>query len=78
VVDNIKEIMNSDLQVITDNARLRPEKSEVFRLWCDNTKIYALTVFVPKYTFQKGLKKTIDWFTNLDNLRKYKIDIYNV
>ena len=78
VVDNIKEIMNSDVQVITDNARLRPEKSEVFRLWCDNTKIRELTGFEPKYSIKEGLKKTIAWFTNPNNLRKYKSDIYNV
>jgi len=78
VVDNIKEIMNSDVQVITDNVRLRPEKSEVFRLWCDNTKIRELTGFEPEYSIKEGLKKTIDWFTNPENLRKYKTDIYNV
>lgn len=78
VVDNIKEIMNSDVQVITDNARLRPEKSEVFRLWCDNAKMHALTGFTPKYTIQEGLKKTVEWFTNPEKLKKYKSDIYNV
>jgi len=78
VVENIKEIMNSNVQVITENARLRPEKSEVFRLWCDNTKIRELTGFEPKYSIKEGLKKTIDWFTDPENLRKYKTDIYNV
>jgi len=78
VVAKIKEIMNSDVQVVTDNKRLRPEKSEVYRLWCDNTKINNLTKFVPKYTIQEGLKKTIDWFTDPENLRKYKTDIYNL
>jgi NAD dependent epimerase/dehydratase len=78
VVDNIKEIMNSDVQVIIDNTRLRPEKSEVFRLWCDNAKIRELTGFEPKYSIKEGLKKTIDWFTNPENLCKYKSDIYNV
>ena len=78
VVDNIKKIMNSDVEVITENARLRPENSEVFRLWCDNTKIRELTGFEPKYSIKEGLKKTIDWFTDPDNLRKYKTDIYNV
>jgi len=74
----IKEMMQSDVEVVTEKVRLRPEKSEVYRLWCDNTKIYELTGFVPKYTIQEGLKKTIDWFTNPDNLKKYKSDIYNV
>ena len=78
VVDNIKEIMNSDVQVITDNARLRPENSEVLRLWCDNTKIRELIGFEPKYSIKEGLEKTIDWFTDPENLRKYKADIYNV
>ena len=78
VVDNIKEIMNSDVQVITDNARLRPEKSEVFRLWCDNTKIHSLIGFTTKHTLQEGLKKTINWFTDPENLKKYKANIYNV
>jgi len=78
VVDNIKEIMNSNVQVITDNERLRPEKSEVFRLWCDNTKIRELTGFEPKYSIREGLEKTINWFTNPENLKKYKANIYNV
>ena len=78
VFDNIKEIMNSDVEVITEKERLRPETSEVYRLWCDNTKIHALTGFEPKYSIQEGLKKTINWFTTPDNLRKYKSDIYNV
>ena len=78
VLDNIKDIMFSDVQVIIDNSRIRPEKSEVYRLWCDNTKIHELTGFIPKYTLRKGLKKTIEWFTDPENLRKYKKDIYNV
>jgi len=74
----IKKIMNSDVEFITDKQRLRPEKSEVFRLCCDNTKINELTGFQPEYFIEQGLKKTIDWFTNPDNLSRYKIDIYNV
>jgi len=74
----IKKIMNSDVEFITDKQRLRPEKSEVFRLCCDNTKIHELTGFLPEYSLKKGLKETIDWFTSSDNLSRYKIDIYNV
>ena len=70
--------MNSDVEFITDKQRLRPEKSEVFRLCCDNTKIHELTGFLPEYSLKKGLKETIDWFTSSDNLSRYKIDIYNV
>ncbi|MCK4527556.1 NAD-dependent 4,6-dehydratase LegB [candidate division WOR-3 bacterium] len=78
VVNLIKELMNSDIEVVEEKERIRPEKSEVYRLWCDNTKIHSLTGFEPKYSIQEGLKKTIDWFTTPDNLRKYKTDIYNV
>jgi NAD dependent epimerase/dehydratase len=74
----IREIMNSDVEFITDNQRIRPENSEVFRLWCDNTKIRELTGFEPKYSIQDGLKATIEWFTHPENLSKYKADIYNV
>ncbi len=78
MVNIIKEIMNSDIEVIKEKERIRPEKSEVFRLWCDNTKIRELTGFEPKYSIKEGLKKTIVWFANPENLRKYKTDIYNV
>lgn len=77
-LNKIKEIMNSDVEFITDKQRLRPEKSEVFRLWCDNSKIYGLTGFVPEYSIDQGLESTIDWFTKPVNLSKYKADIYNV
>ena len=77
-LDLIKKIMNSDVEFITDEQRLRPKRSEVFRLCCDNTKIHELTGFEPKYSIREGLEKTIAWFTNPDNLRKYKTDIYNV
>lgn len=78
VVDTIKEIIGSDAQIITEQQRIRPEKSEVFRLWCDNTKINKLTGFTPDYNLRIGLEETIKWFTNPENLSKYKTDIYNV
>lgn len=74
----IKKIMNSDVEFITDAARIRPEKSEVNRLWCDNKKINELTGFKPQYSIEQGLKETIEWFKNPENLKKYKADIYNV
>lgn len=82
VVDNIKEIMNSDVQVITDNTRLRPEKSEVERLWADNTKARNLTGWAPLYAgkngFRRGLLETVEWFTNPENLKIYKATVYNI
>lgn len=78
VLNVIKELMNSDVEFITDENRIRPKNSEVFRLCCDNTKIHKLTKFDPKFSLRDGLKQTIDWFTKPENLSHYKIDIYNV
>ena len=74
----IKELMGSNVQFITDKERLRPSKSEVFRLWCDNTKIKKLTGFESKVDVRQGLQQTIDWITQPKNLKKYKSEIYNV
>jgi NAD dependent epimerase/dehydratase len=74
----IRELMNSNVEFIVDEQRVRPEKSEVFRLWGDNKKIRNLTGFEPQYNIRQGLKETIDWFTKPENLAKYKADIYNV
>lgn len=78
VLSLIKEIMSSNIEVAIDNERIRPKSSEVFRLWCDNTKIKLLTGFEPEYTIKEGLIKTVEWFSNPENLAKYKTDIYNV
>ena len=74
----VKELMGSNVQFITDKERLRPSKSEVFRLWCDNTKIKKLTGFESKVDVRQGLQQTIDWITQPENLKKYKSEIYNV
>ena len=73
----IKEIMKSDVKFILDNERIRPDKSEVFRLWCDNTKINTLTGFKPVYSIKEGLAKTIEWFSETENLKQYKSNLYN-
>jgi len=74
----IKNIMHSDVEFIVDEQRLRPEKSEVNRLWCDNKKIKALTGFESRIDITEGLRLTVDWFLNPENLKKYKSGIYNV
>jgi NAD dependent epimerase/dehydratase len=78
VLNIIKELMSSDVRFIVDNNRIRPEKSEVFRLWCDNTYMKKLTGFKPQIDIRQGLERTIDWFISKDNLSKYKAGIYNV
>ena len=69
--------MKSDVKFILDNERIRPDKSEVFRLWCDNTKINTLTGFKPVYSIKEGLAKTIEWFSETENLKQYKSNLYN-
>jgi len=76
--DLIKELMKSDVQFATDQGRIRPKKSEVFRLYCDNTKIQQLTGYKPQVAIREGLKRTIDWFTQPNNLKNYKAEIYNI
>lgn len=73
----IARLMNADVQFVTDPARLRPANSEVFRLCGDNTRITTLTDWRPQVSLEQGLQHTIDWFTQPQNLAKYKTDIYN-
>jgi len=70
--------MSSDVEFIFDKNRIRPSKSEVFRLWCDNSKIEKMTGFKPQVGIKEGLQRTIDWVTQPINLKKYKSEIYNV
>ena len=70
--------LNPDAKINLDEARLRPEKSEVDRLLGDNTKISTLTNWVPKHDFESGLIETIEWFKNPKNLSQYKSWLYNI
>jgi NAD dependent epimerase/dehydratase len=74
----IREIMGSDVEFVQDEARMRPGKSEVFRLWCDNSRIRDLTGFEPAWTIRSGLEATVAWFVDPANLSAYKADRYNV
>ena len=74
----IKDIMKSDVCFITDEQRIRPENSEVYRLWGDNILIKKLTNWKPKYKIEDGLKETCIWFTKPFNLEKYKTSIFNL
>lgn len=73
----IAELMGADITWVQDPARIRPKNSEVFRLFGDNTKICSLTDWRPQFSLADGLKETIEWFSNPENLAKYKYDIYN-
>ena len=81
-VSLIANSMNADITIIADEERIRPPNSEVDRLWAENRKAKSLFDWSPKYAGQDGLKKglseTIEWFTNPENLRLYKTNIYNI
>jgi len=70
--------INPNAKIVSDDIRLRPEKSEVERLLGSAEKIKSLTDWQPKFTFEEGLKQTIEWFSKSENLKNYKSDIYNV
>jgi len=73
----IKQI-NPNARVVIDKLRLRPQKSEVFRLFGSNNKILKNTNWELKYTFSQGIKETIEWFSKTKNIIHYKNDIYNI
>lgn len=81
-VQTIADIMQADVEIQTDDVRVRPEKSEVERLWADNGQALELTSWRPNYGgrdgFRRGLEETIAWFSQADNLRLYKADRYNI
>jgi dTDP-glucose 4,6-dehydratase len=78
----IAELMGKKIVFELDNDRLRPEKSEVERLFASYEKAKRLMNWEPAYGglegFKKGLQKTIDWFTIPENLARYKTDTYNI
>lgn len=84
-IDNLRgiilKLMNNNeesIKVNSEISRIRPANSEVERLVCDNSKLKNLTGFEPRYSLKDGLSKTIEWFSNEENLSKYKPDQYNV
>jgi NAD dependent epimerase/dehydratase len=72
------EQINPSATIVSEDERLRPEKSEVERLLGSNEKLNKLTGWKPKYSLDEGLKETIQWFSDKTNLSKYKPDIYNL
>ncbi|HYD25608.1 MAG TPA: NAD-dependent 4,6-dehydratase LegB [Croceibacterium sp.] len=78
----IAELLGAEVELVTDDQRLRPEKSEVERLWADNSRMRGLTEWAPEYGgidgFRRGLSETIAWFSDPANLDRYKAHEYNL
>jgi len=78
MADTLIELINPKAKIIQDIDRIRPSKSEVFRLFGDNTKIIEHTNWKVEHSLKQGLQKTINWFSDKENLKQYKAGIYNV
>lgn len=78
----IAELMESEVEFVSDEQRIRPAGSEVERLWAANAKANDLAGWKPEYPgfegLKRGLAETIDWFTQPENLRRYKAGVYNI
>ncbi|HWA70573.1 MAG TPA: NAD-dependent 4,6-dehydratase LegB [Rhizomicrobium sp.] len=78
----IADVMGKKIEIVSDQQRLRPEKSEVERLWASNEKARKLLGWQPAYGgldgFRRGIARTVEWFTDPRNLAGYKPDAYNL
>ena len=78
----VARLMSRDVEFVSDDQRMRPSGSEVERLWADNALASDLAGWSPVFAglegLERGLKKTIEWFGNGDNLRRYKAGLYNI
>jgi NAD dependent epimerase/dehydratase len=78
----IAERMGRQIRIVSEDQRMRPDKSEVERLWAANAKAAELTGWAPEYAgregFSRGLDETIEWFINPEHLARYKPEIYNI
>lgn len=81
-VSLIAEQMGRTIEIASDDVRMRPEKSEVERLWASNAKAKELVGWQPEYGgvegLRRGLAETIEWFSQPGNLKRYKGDVYNI
>jgi NAD dependent epimerase/dehydratase len=80
IIDQINPtaILKGTSRIVSEDIRIRPKNSEVERLLGSNEKIRRLTGWQPAYTLKQGIRETIEWFRNEENLRRYKWDVYNV
>ncbi len=78
LASKIISLINPNASIVSDEIRIRPEASEVFRLLGSNEKLKNNSNWRQKYSLDQGLSKTIEWFKNPLNLVKYKSDQYGV
>lgn len=76
IARKVTALVGRNKEIVTEPRRVRPERSEVERLWCDNSKAKKLLGWQPRIRFDEGLKITVEWIS--DNISLYKPEIYNV
>lgn len=76
IVDMAIDITGIKKEVVLDQKRIRPQKSEVWKLICSNKKIYKLAKWKPNTTFKKGLRETTKWVE--ENFERYHPDLYSI
>jgi nucleoside-diphosphate-sugar epimerase len=78
----IAELMGVTIEIEQDDLRVRPERSEVDRLWASNAKAQKLLGWSPRFAgvdgLRKGLEQTIAWFTKQENLSRYRSNTYTL
>ena len=75
-MQGISALMGKELSVKAEKERIRPDKSEVWKLICDYSKARDIIQWAPSYSIEAGLKETVAWIR--ENLSRYKVDVYNV
>ncbi len=78
LVSMVGEVMGVELEAVLDPQRLRPSRSEVMELICDSTKLEKLTGWQPAHSLEEGLTLTAAWFSDPENLRRYKTNVYGI
>ena len=76
LVQTIARLMKTEVKITSDDQRIRPSKSEVERLFCENEKLCKQTTWKPEYNLEQGLLETIEWLKQ--NQNQYKADLYHV
>ena len=76
MIEKVVELVGRDIKIVVDEKRIRPNKSEVMKLLANSEKAKKLIYWVPEFSFEEGLKKTIDWISknrDLYDSKKYNI-----
>jgi NAD dependent epimerase/dehydratase len=78
LAEEIINQINPHAKIVQDKERMRPEKSEVYRLYGSNAKLKNYTGWQPEFLLKEGIAETIEWYGKEENLKKFKTDIYNI